>query len=119
MSYTIENNVAPPALRQKFSYPFDQLEVGQSFVVVPETVEEVNESKVLLQRVRGACSYAQRSRPGKRFTSRLLDKYQPAPGKKSIHAVRVWRLEDDPSKYVVEEAADNEEQVADLEGLGE
>jgi len=101
MSYKFENGVPAPAPRKTYNYPFSQLapvsydEEGNaeyaSIVLLPEEGETAAK---LLTRVRSALNAKKYRKEGKKFTSRLLKKYQVRPGTTAVAAVRVWRLED-------------------------
>ncbi len=69
--YKIEKNVPPPKAVRKRKWPFSELEVGDSTLILQE---ERNAA------AKAACWYGKRS--GKRFALRKVD-----------DGVRIWRVE--------------------------
>lgn len=79
--FTIDDDIAPPTGRaaRQSAYPFDKLEVNQSFFVPAEDVDQAK----LLGRLTTACS--NRSKKGGKFIARKWT------GKDGVLGVRVWR----------------------------
>lgn len=72
MNYPIEKGIQGPIIRVRRFYPYNEMEVGDSFFVPGAKISHVT-----------ACStYHARHNPGKRFTARTME-----------GGVRVWRVE--------------------------
>lgn len=76
MTYEIEKNVPVPTVKAK--YPFASMDPDDSFLVPLSNGEDVAKVE---KRMRGACTWAQKKFPGKKFIAR-----------RDSSGVRVWRV---------------------------
>lgn len=76
--YKIEKNIPVPAARSRVTkYPFDKMDVGDSFLIVKQDGEE--HEKIRMKAVGAACGYAKTK--GWKFRTR-----------KEGENLRVWRI---------------------------
>jgi len=122
MSYKFETGVPAPAPRKTYNYPFSQLAPvsydakGEAqYATVVLLPEEGETAAKLLTRVRSALNAKKYRNEGKKFTSRLVKKYQARPGTKAVEAVRVWRLDDEEIEEVEEVDGVEVEEVEEVE----
>jgi len=125
MSYKFEIGVPAPTPRKTYNYPFSQLAAvsydakGEAqYATVVLLPEEGETAAKLLTRVRSALNAKKYRNEGKKFTSRLVKKYQARPGTKAVEAVRVWRLDDEEVEVEEVEEVDGVEveEVEESEG---
>ena len=99
--FSVEDNVPipePQTEETKSSYPFQSMDVGQSFFVSLETAPSM---KVLQNRVKGAVSSHLRRAPGCTFTWRKVSSIRKdlqgipvldeADNQITVEGIRVWR----------------------------
>lgn len=70
--FEIKDNMSLPAAPSDVKYPFDAMMVGSGFIVPFESDEE-GERKRAKRRVRGAVTWANRTKAPRRFISRVLE----------------------------------------------
>jgi hypothetical protein len=93
-NFQIESGMPVPEIRRggdrTNAYPFEQLEIGQSFFV-PNTVEVPNPAKTLGSTVSSATRRYKTENPPRVFTIRGNEKGKGADGSEVLGA-RVWRV---------------------------
>lgn len=84
---TIDTNVPMPTSSgagAPSKYPFADMEVGESFFIEGGGIG--SSSKVLRNRLTGACARAAKAMPGKKFSLRMRNE-------DGTEGVRVWRVQ--------------------------
>ena len=88
MPYAIEQNVPLPPPRNNSSYPFDQLDVGESFLVECDTNNP--NGKRIDRNVRSNATSANNRLAPKKFTCRRV--VEGDTPEEEVVGTRVWRV---------------------------